>query len=474
MSNKAIAAAHWRPAFHLSPAQGLMNDPNGLIHFAGHYHVFFQWNPHACTHGAKSWGHASSPNLLDWTIHPPALEPGDWYDSHGCYSGSAWVMDGRLWLIYTGNVREGTERKSYQCLAVSDDGIHFAKQGPTLHHPPAGYTTHFRDPRLWQNEDGFHMVIGAQRNNGSGTILHFHSQTLQNWTLCGELLPDNKHGYMCECPELFTLQNRQLLLFCPQGPEGESWPYPNANASCYCSMDQNDSGFAKPQLLDYGPDFYAAQTMQDLDGKRIMWGWMGRPEQPHTPSVAAGWTHCLSVPRVLDWHDGQLSQQPHPALQALRGDCLQLANQAISGQWQHPGVHGECCELDITLSTTDGSACHIMLRQGPHCHTRLSWLPAMEELELDTRHSGTGDGRISRAPLPASTRMHLRLLLDRSSLEIFANDGKVVLSACLFPDRGAEGISLLADGSAHIEHLAFWPIKPMNVHIAETREDLAP
>lgn len=466
MSKQTIAAAHWRPAFHLSPPQGLMNDPNGLIHFAGRYHVFFQWNPHACAHGAKSWGHASSLNLADWTLHPPALEPDDWYDSHGCYSGSALEMDGRLWLIYTGNVRDGKERKSYQCLAVSDDGIHFSKLGPVLPQPPAGYTTHFRDPKLWKDEDGFHMVLGAQRSNDSGTVLHFHSQTLENWTLRGELLAGDQYGYMCECPDLFTLKNQQIMLFCPQGSGGDDWPWPNANASCYCNMDQNAPGFANPQTLDYGPDFYAGQTMQGPDGERIMWGWMGRPEQSDTPSAAAGWTHCLSAPRVLDWQDGQLSQRPHPALQALRGNGLQLTGQAIHGPWQHPGLQGDSYELDITLSNTDNSPCHIMLRQGRHCHTRLSWLPAEGMLELDTRLSGAGDGRISRAPLPSSTQMRLHLLLDRSTLEIFADDGKIVLSACLFPDGDANGISLLAEGSTCIEQLAFWPIKAMNVQEA--------
>jgi beta-fructofuranosidase len=196
------------------------------VHFGGRYHVFFQWNPNACAHGAKSWGHASSLDLVDWTMHPPALQPGDWYDSHGCYSGSAWVMDGRLWLIYTGNVRDGEVRHSYQCLAMSDDGIHFTKLGPTLEQPPAGYTSHFRDPRLWRHWDGFHLVLGAQRNNGSGTVLHFHSPTLEQWTLRGELLPGSNNGYMCECPDLFTLQDRQLLLFCPQGQAGLTGPGP--------------------------------------------------------------------------------------------------------------------------------------------------------------------------------------------------------------------------------------------------------
>lgn len=467
VSNKHPAATgNWRPAFHLSPPQGLLNDPNGLVYFTGRYHVFFQWNPHACAHGPKCWGHASSPDLLDWTMHPPALQPGEWYDSHGCYSGSAWVMDGRLWLIYTGNVRDGEVRHSYQCLAVSDDGIHFTKLGPALEKPPASYTSHFRDPRLWRDWDGFHLALGAQRNNGSGTVLHFHSATLQHWTLRGELLPGSDNGYMCECPDLLTLQDRQLLLFCPQGQAGADWPWPNANASCYTSRQQDGAVFDRPHALDYGPDFYAPQTLHGPHGEHILWGWMGRPEQPDTPSVADGWSHCLSAPRLLSWRDGLLSQQPHPALQALRGKGVLLTDQAIHGDWQHAAVHGECGELQLNLRSTDASACHLLLRQGQHCHTWLSWLPATAELLLDTRHSGSAEGRISRAPLPSGKRLQLQLLLDRSTLEVFAADGTVVLSACIFPDADAQGISLQAEGDIHIEQLAFWPLNAKPVHMS--------
>ena len=472
MRNKQVAATgNWRPAFHLSPPQGLLNDPNGLVHFGGRYHVFFQWNPYACAHGPKAWGHASSLDLVDWTIHPPALQPGDWYDSHGCYSGSAWVMDGRLWLIYTGNVRVGEVRRSYQCLAVSDDGIHFTKLGPTLDHQPAGYTSHFRDPRLWRDWDGFHLVLGAQRNKGSGTVLHFHSATLERWTLRGELLPGSDNGYMCECPDLLTLQDRQLLLFCPQGQAGTDWPWPNANASCYTSRQQGAAVFNHPQALDYGPDFYAPQTLHGPHGEHILWGWMGRPEQPDTPSVAEGWSHCLSVPRLLSWRDGLLCQQPHPALHALRDQGVLLADQPINGDWQHAAVHGECAELQLSLHSKDGSACHLILRQGQHCHTRLSWLPATAALLLDTRHSGSSTGRISRAPLPAGNRLQLHLLLDHSTLEVFAADGTVVMSACIFPDADAQGISLQAEGDIHIEQLAFWPLHAMPVRMAAHQED---
>jgi beta-fructofuranosidase len=218
-------------------------------------------------------------------------------------------------------------------------------------------------------------VLGAQRNNGSGTVLHFHSPTLEQWTLRGELLPGSNNGYMCECPDLHPARPPAAAVL-PARAGRADWPWPNANASCYTSRPQDDTVFDRPQALDYGPDFYAPQTLHGLHGERILWGWMGKPEQPDTPSVADGWSHCLSVPRLLSWHDGLLSQQPHPALQALRGQGVLLTDQAIHGDWQHAAVHGECAELQLSLHSKDASACHLVLRQGQHCHTRLSWLPA--------------------------------------------------------------------------------------------------
>ena len=112
------------------PPVGLMNDPNGLIYWKGTYHVFYQWMPFATTHGAKFWGHYTSRNLIHWERQAPALAPSEWFDRNSCYSGSAVDNDGVLTLFYTGNVKDddGT-RHTYQCMAISSDGLHFEKRG---------------------------------------------------------------------------------------------------------------------------------------------------------------------------------------------------------------------------------------------------------------------------------------------------------------------------------------------------------
>ena len=149
----------WKNKFHISPDKGLLNDPNGLIFYKNEYHVFYQYNPDGCEHKNKHWAHLKSKNLVDWKELSIVLSPTDWFDKDGCYSGSAIEKDGKLYLMYTGNVKNKDIRESYQCLAVSEDGINFKKLGPVIHNDdiPEGYTRHFRDPKLFKKNGKFYV-----------------------------------------------------------------------------------------------------------------------------------------------------------------------------------------------------------------------------------------------------------------------------------------------------------------------------
>lgn len=135
---KTVARDPYRLHFHIMPLVGLLNDPNGFVFYKGQYHMFYQWNPFQTEHGAKFWGHAVSDDLVHWEEAPIALAPDQWYDKNGCYSGSAVVFQEKLYVFYTGNVKnEHGKRESYQCLAVSEDGIHFEKKGQLFMCPRA-------------------------------------------------------------------------------------------------------------------------------------------------------------------------------------------------------------------------------------------------------------------------------------------------------------------------------------------------
>jgi len=136
----ALSDRHY-PGWHLAPVTGLLNDPNGFIHFDGHYHLFYQWNPLGCAHQHKCWGHWRSADLLHWQHQPIALMPDEEYDRSGCYSGSAVEENGVLTLIYTGNVKfEDGSRTAWQCLAQQNstgDSTNSARSLPCRRATPA-------------------------------------------------------------------------------------------------------------------------------------------------------------------------------------------------------------------------------------------------------------------------------------------------------------------------------------------------
>ncbi|STW40564.1 sucrose-6-phosphate hydrolase [Klebsiella pneumoniae] len=167
---QALADSHY-PQWHLAPVNGLLNDPNGFCQVAGRYHMFYQWNPLACDHTYKCWGHWSSADLLHWRHEPIALMPDEEYDRNGCYSGSAVEFEGALTLCYTGNVKfPDGGRTAWQCLATENADGTFRKLGPVL--PlPEGYTGHVRDPKVWRQDGRWYMVLGAQDVQQRGKVL---------------------------------------------------------------------------------------------------------------------------------------------------------------------------------------------------------------------------------------------------------------------------------------------------------------
>ncbi|WP_367300746.1 glycoside hydrolase family 32 protein [Leuconostoc carnosum] len=314
--------------FHLYPTNGLLNDPNGLVFFKGQYHVFYQWNPYACDHKYKEWGHFVSDDLKTWQRVASALKPSlENLDSAGIYSGAAFIHEDRLYLFYTGNVRDeaGHSVKSSQMWAVSDDGIHFEKLGELFPHPE-GFTKDVRDPMVWQGKNGhYFLILGAQHDNKIGDIIIYESTDFKTWQYRGSLIEDqllDVRGYMLECPGFVDVDGRQVLMFSPQGltPDLKNHRFENIHNTGYVigRFDEKTARFhveTEFKEVDQGFEFYAPQTMSLLNGRRIMWGWAGMmtPERESAvPTIKSNsWVHVLTVPRELHVNDhNQLIQQP--------------------------------------------------------------------------------------------------------------------------------------------------------------------
>ena len=447
-----------RLSYHLMAPSGLINDPNGFSYYDGKYHLFYQWNPFECNHSTKFWGHFVSEDLTYWRNLSPVLAPEDWYDKNGCYSGSAIEKDGQLILFYTGNVKdENGNRESYQCLAVSDNGEDFEKLGPVIINQPKGYTRHFRDPKVWESEGVYYAVIGAQRDDMTGAVVLYSSLDIKNWKFIGEIKTELQNfGYMWECPDYFEIEGEGVLIFSPQGLESEGDKYKNIYQSGYVlgNLDLKKISFQHGEFheLDRGFDFYAPQTMIDKNGRRIMIAWEGLPEIDY-PTEDNGWIHCLTTPRELEIKDGRLIQKPVEEMKKLRKNPIEVKD-VFSGKRTYPGINGDSFEMICKMKKLGKGETGINLRVGKNEKTVLKYSERDKKIILDRGESGKcfaeEYGTMRKCHFDSS-ELRLHIFMDRSSIEVFINDGIEVFTSRIFPDEKSIGIEFFSDGEVEID-----------------------
>ena len=287
-----------RPLWHLAPQANWMNDPNGLIFFKGKYHAFWQCNPYAPKWDTMHWAHAVSDDLIHWDYLPVALAPDHSYDDEqgGCFSGSAIEKDEKLCLLYTG-VKNGKQK---QCLAFSGDGITFEKyaENPVIVSPPEGHSGDFRDPKVLEHNGSYYLIVGSSiggASGGEGCVVCYRSPDLIRWTYLGiAARSDGRYGTMWECPDLFRLNGKWVLTFCPM--------YMGKTTTCYWvgEMDFETGVFTKEAegTLDQGWEYYAPQTFQQADKCIQMawqgaWDWMPFSCAPDTCDERWRWSRAL-------------------------------------------------------------------------------------------------------------------------------------------------------------------------------------
>jgi len=265
----AYIADEERPVFHLSPRIGWMNDPNGFSFYNGQYHLFYQYHPYSTKWGPMHWGHAVSRDMLRWEYLPTAIAPDTPVDKDGCFSGSAAELpDGRQLLLYTGvkcEIGEDGRKRDIQtqCIAVGD-GLNYEKyeKNPVLDGKdiPAGFSVYdFRDPKIFPREDGsFGMVVGNRTEDGSGAILLFASEDGFHWQF--ESILDrsyNEFGRMWECPDMFRLDGRDIIITSPQDMRALGLEFHSGNCTLALMGNLKDGQFIREnvQAIDYGLDF---------------------------------------------------------------------------------------------------------------------------------------------------------------------------------------------------------------------------
>lgn len=450
---ETVEKDYYRLHYHLMPPVGLLNDPNGFIQWQGTYHLFYQWMPFKTGHGSKFWGHYSSKNLVNWHSEPIALAPTDWFDKNSCYSGSA-VVDGEVMkLFYTGNVKdEQGNRETYQCVAESNDGIVFEKKGVVVT-LPEGYTPHFRDPKVWRHGDSWYIIIGAQSKDLHGKAVLFRSENLAEWTHLGVIAGSQENGlgdfgYMWECPDLFSLNGKDILLVSPQGLESEGMLYQNKYQTGYFvgKLDYTTAEYTHGSFteLDRGFEFYAPQTTLDEQGRRLVFGWMGVPEQGEDshPTIAHKWIHAMTLPRELKLVDGKVYQLPVKELQELRGEEVAYQQLEITSNQDVvlDGVNGDSLELELSLKENTFDSFSISFRD----YATFSYDVKNKVATLERRSFVNREMEMRQCSL--RELKELQIFLDTSSVEIFINGGEEVFTARIFPEEINKNIVFRGEG----------------------------
>ncbi|WP_062353108.1 glycoside hydrolase family 32 protein [Bacillus kwashiorkori] len=450
-----VQNSEWALQYHVAPPAFWMNDPNGFSFYKGEFHLFYQHYPYAPKWGPMHWGHAKSKDLVHWAHLPVAIAPSEDYDKDGCFSGSAIEKDGKLYLHYTGHTWTGdnpdVDLKQVQCVAVSEDGIHFTKlaTNPVIENAPEGniHPNHFRDPKVWENNGFYYSIIGSRTKDNVGQALLYRSDDLLQWEFMNVAVKgEGNQGTMWECPDLFPLNGKDILVISPQDVKQEGYLYQNHHQSGYMVGKLNyETGIFQHSdfhLLDYGFDFYAPQTMIDDQGRRILIAWMAMWES-EMPEQKDNWAGAMTIPRELQLKDGKLFCTPVNELKKLRENEIHIHNVTIEGETSFTDISGNCCELQIAVNLRDANTFGLKLRvdEEESEATILSYDKREGFLTLDRNKSGKGPGGVRKAPLSLKNdELSLQILIDRSSVEIFANGGEIVMTSRIYPKQSSNNI----------------------------------
>jgi len=427
----------YRPQFHFAPRRGWTNDPNGLVYYNGTYHLFFQHNPYGTSWGNMTWGHAVSNDLFHWNEMPDAVLPDkngvvfsgsavvDWKNSSGLQSNPVKDKSGKitnppLVAFYTSTLANRGKGKSTQSMVYSvDEGKNWIKYpgNPVIPHIIAEN----RDPKVFWYEDkqnpNSSLWTMALYMDGEDYAL-FSSKNLIQW----EKICDIKNLGCSECPDMFELP--------VDGNQQQSrWVFWGGNGKYLIGKFDGkeftiESG---PFTAKFGGNDYAAQTYSDIpvnDGRRIQFSWMQGGEYPKMP-----FNQQFTVPRNLTLHtttEGiRLFMEPVKEIENLRMPnpvILSSALQGLDKPLQVPNLTGELLDIEIQfdLKSFKTSDTNNMLKA-----------EIFGQKILYNLGSQTIDLAGIKAPLiPVNNKIKLQLVIDRTSIELFANNGIIQIAKC--------------------------------------------
>ena len=467
-----------RPGFHFTPPENWINDPNGLVWYDGLYHLFYQHNPYDKVWGAMHWGHAVSHDLLHWENRPIALKAD--HDGLGfVFSGSAVVdknntsgfQDGKhppLVAIFTHHTKYDEQMQS---LAYSTDGgtnWQMYDSNPVIEN--LGIAD-FRDPKVFWCEQSCQWIMAL----AAGTVIQFFgSPNLREW----EFLSDfgkgiGIHDGVWECPDLFELpvegtDERRWILLVSVGSGA-----PNGGSATQYFVGNFDGQKFTPDhtqvlWMDYGPDNYAAVSWSDIpieDGRRIVVGWMNNWDYANKLPTAP-WRGALTIPRELrliqNRNGIRLAAEPVSELGKLRNEHLaheqdiELRDALVV----YAGSHlPDKLDLEMTIGWANGASEDWALQFFNSDGEALTFDFRVSLNQLTVDRSGVSSGiettpeflREISAPIDLGRlqEMGIRILKDTSSLELFLDDGRSLLTLNYYSKYPLDQLRISSRGAEH-------------------------
>lgn len=473
-----------RPQFHYSPEKMWMNDPNGLVYFEGEYHLFYQHHPFGTTWAEQlHWGHAVSKDLIHWEQLPIALSPDehgtifsgsavvDWNNTTGFFQGEAGLV-----AIYTSHDKyPGTERpRQRQSLAYSyDKGRTWIKYegNPVLSDETI---TDYRDPKVFWHEESHKWVMILATGQ---TVTLYTSSNLIDWEFASIFgYQAGSHDGVWECPDLFELSvdgdesNKRWVMLVsigddPSFSEGSRTQYFIGQFDGKTFINENPD--STKLWLDFGRDNYAGVSWSDVpkgDGRRIYIGWMSNWRYANVLPTE-GWRSALTIPReiLLTTTDKgvRILQRVVSEFNSLRNN-----NETIEEITLEPSIPFHCnllsslMEVNISFEKRDSTSFGAILENSIHEKVIVQYDAECEKLTVDRRNAGISNFSDSFATIQETevklenNQVHIQLLLDTSSIEVFTNDGKSVFTTLVYPNQPYNKLIIFSrNGTAHVTSL---------------------
>jgi beta-fructofuranosidase len=457
LREKLLSDPH-RPGYHFVIPEGtaMPFDPNGAIYWKGRYHLFYIFQDKRDHH----WGHVSSTDLFHWRHHPTRL-------LSGMFSGNCFVnKEGRPTMCYH-QVGQGNA----MAVALDDDLNDWKKldSNPITPKTKAGDTHHGKyrswDPYGWVEGDTYYAIFGGERPG-----LAKAPALGGEWKYVGDFLANTVPGVSINedvsCADFFKLGNRHMLL-CISHRLGAryylgEWKGEQFHPTFHEQMSWVDN------------TYFAPESLLDDRGRRIMWAWLMDLPQ-FKMRTDHGWSGTMSLPRVLSLaEDGSLRMNPPEEIERLRFNGKKKADVEINADSEVPlpEISGHSLELNLEMNAADAKQYGVKVCSSPDGEeqTLVYYDATDKKLKVDATKSSLDDTskKIEAGPfaLNAGETLKLRVFVDKSVVEVFANDGRQAVMRRIYPTRpDSTGVAIFSRGGpAKVINLEAWEMMPSNAH----------